>query len=487
MRDAARTASSIGIALSGGVDSSVLLDACVAVFGAARCIAFHIHHGLQTAADDWLAHCETVCTALGVRFVSHRVTLPASGAGEGIEAAARVARYDALRALADAQSVPIVLLGHHADDQAETVMLQLLRGAGLPGLSAMPEAREDQAGGGLQWCRPLLALTRESLERYAHCRGLRWIDDGSNADRRFARNALRHDVMPAIAAHFPAYRATLARVARHAAASQQLLDTLADEDLVQCRIDSAAGAALRALGPAEIDPSAVSREDVLALEALRARSPARVENLLRHWVRLRKLPAPTTARLAEMVAQIIGKGSVPGQRASIAHAGQWLHIYRGKVYWSAASDEAPAGLPQASGADVRMVYEGQAQWALPDWRGYFAFSPVDVRAVAEGGDAALEAGTADGVWIVPSSLLLGREIAVRGRVGGERMRLNARRPLRSLKQLYQAAAVPAWQRTAPLLYVDEQLCYVPYVGGFLPEASSSATQRLSVRWCPWVD
>lgn len=506
--------SSIGIAFSGGLDSSVLLDSCVAVFGAARCFAFHIHHGLQTAADDWLTHCASVCARLGVAFVARRVTLPAGGAGDGIEAAARQARYQALRDLAAAQGIPIVLLGHHADDQAETVMLQLLRGAGLPGLAAMPLARNDAETPGLQWCRPLLPLTRETLERYAHRRGLRWIDDTSNDDRRFVRNALRHDVMPAIAAHFPAYRTTLARVARHAAASQQLLTTLAEEDWARCQ------------APRQQDDGsdgALSDAVSLSLRALRTLSPARIENLLRHWVRVRGLAAPSAARLAEMLSQIVGKGGVPGQRASIAHAGESLHFYRDRVYWSSAPRVASSGggcAMDAEGATACWRFDGQARWAPPGWAGHFAFvadapEAPDLPELAETADAcrpsdAASPALSDGAaaWRVPLSALLGREIEVRPRAGGEKMRLGARRPLRTLKQLYQSSGVPAWQRAVPLLYVDGALCYVPYVGGYLADAagegdvtagegdvtasgvaspSDASTPMLTVRWCPAVD
>lgn len=219
----------IAIAFSGGVDSSVLLDAAVRVAGASRCLALHVHHGLSAHADAWLAHCEAFARERGVEFAAERVEV-SRDAGVSVEAAARDARYRALDDMCASRDVATLWLAQHADDQAETVLLQLLRGAGLAGLAAMaPEYLP--AGGSATRVRPLLHLLRAQLEQYASERALQWIDDESNADTRYARNALRHEVTPALAVHFPGFRDALARTAAHAASAQRLLDALARIDM----------------------------------------------------------------------------------------------------------------------------------------------------------------------------------------------------------------------------------------------------------------
>lgn len=181
---------------------------------------------------------------LGVRFASRQVDVVREG-GESLEAAARDARYRALDALCDEQGASALWLAHHADDQAETVLLQLLRGAGVAGLAAMAPQRVD--GASTPRVRPLLHLLRAQLEHYAHERDLRWIDDESNADTRYARNALRHDVLPALAVHFPGFRDALARTASHAASAQRLLDELARIDMASAQGDDEGALSLSAV------------------------------------------------------------------------------------------------------------------------------------------------------------------------------------------------------------------------------------------------
>ncbi|NIF75360.1 tRNA lysidine(34) synthetase TilS, partial [Burkholderia sp. Ap-962] len=206
----------IAIAYSGGLDSSVLLEAAARVAGAERCVALHVHHGLSPNADAWLAHAEAAAAALGVRFDVERVEVP-RGTGLGVEASAREVRYRALDAMGERHGAQALWLAQHADDQAETVLLQLLRGAGLAGIAAMAP-RYLPAEASMVRVRPLLHLLRAQLERYAEARRLRWIDDESNADTRYTRNALRIEVLPALSVHFPGFRDALARTAQHAAA-----------------------------------------------------------------------------------------------------------------------------------------------------------------------------------------------------------------------------------------------------------------------------
>ncbi|NLP64455.1 tRNA lysidine(34) synthetase TilS [Paraburkholderia sacchari] len=443
----------IAVAFSGGLDSSVLLDAAVRTAGAARLVALHVHHGLSPNADRWLAHCEATARAYGVAFDARCVTLAredgtgAAGA-MGVEAAAREARYQALDAMCEAHGVRSLWLAQHADDQAETVLLQLLRGAGLAGLAAMAPARE--MAGAASRVRPLLHLLRVQLERYARAYHLHWVEDESNADTRYARNALRHDVLPALSAHFPGFRDALARTAMHAASAQRLLDDLARIDLHEAGHD---------------DAGTLSHAALVALDDARAR------NLLRYWMRSHGLPAASAARLADALRQlreIAREGE--GHALRVDHAGRTLRCYRGRVSWEApraetalAGAEDPVAGERAGRAPVSMNWRGEEVWRLPSWRGSYVFAPAD----ASDPDA------------VPESVLRERPLVARAREGGERLRDEAANVSRTLKNLFQARGVPAWERDVPLLYVGETLLFVPRIG---VNRSAFGAQGGASRW-----
>ncbi|WP_341315091.1 tRNA lysidine(34) synthetase TilS [Paraburkholderia sp. IMGN_8] len=419
------------IAFSGGVDSSVLLDAAVRVAGASRCVALHVHHGLSAFADQWLAHCEAFARERGVEFAAQRVEV-SRDAGVSVEAAARDARYRALDALCAARDVHTLWLAQHADDQAETVLLQLLRGAGLAGLAAMaPEYLPP--GASAVRVRPLLHLLRAQLEQYAIARDLYWIEDESNADTRYARNALRHDVTPALAVHFPGFRDALARAAAHAASAQHLLDELA-----------------------RIDMSIAAREEGRALshDALLALDDARALNLMRYWVRSLGLVAASTARLTDALRQLREVGEAgEGHSLRVDHAGQALRSYRGLIYWEAGDSSEPADeTALATRAVSELAWQGESIWRLPQWRGTFVFANVD--AASDDPDA------------IPVSALRRALLSARSRSGGERMRIGAvqKSPSRTLKNLFQERGIPAWKRDVPLLYVGDELLFVPLLG-----------------------
>jgi tRNA(Ile)-lysidine synthase len=438
----------IALAYSGGLDSTVLLDAAVRVAGPARCIALHVHHGLSPNADQWLAHCEATARTLGVSFEAQRVDVRRE-VGESIEATARDARYHALDAMCVSHGVAALWLAQHADDQAETVLLQLLRGAGVAGLAAMAPQRVSGASP-VPRVRPLLQVLRAQIARYAQARGLHWIDDESNADTRYARNALRHDVIPALAIHFPGFRDALARAAKHAASAQRLLDDLAELDMRATARD---------------EGRALSRDALLALDDERAL------NVMRFWMRSLGLPAASTARLTDALRQLRDARADHGLR--VDHAGQCLRLYRGAVYWeagdsaAAADDSAPAAKPPSE-----LVWCGQQVWRLPQWRGSLVFAP----AAADDTDAISEA------------LLARAPLSARSRAGGERMRAAPHGPARTLKNLFQELGVPAWKRDVPLIYLGERLLFVPLLGvnrAALPESSTSAAQpRRRIEWRP---
>lgn len=264
----------MAVAFSAGADSTALLHAAHERWPG-RVIALHVHHGLQAAADGFEAMARATCEQLGVPLHTARVDARPE-AGQSPEDAARQHRYAALADLARSAGVKTVLLAQHADDQAETVLLALSRGAGLPGLAAMPERFERH---GMVFGRPLLDLPSASLRTWLQAVGHAFVDDPSNADVRFTRNRIRAQLMPAWDGCFPGFRPMLARSARHAAQAQGLLDELA-------RID---------LATTGVPP---------AIAALRQLSTERQGNALRHWLRAQHGVAPSELQLNELLAQV---------------------------------------------------------------------------------------------------------------------------------------------------------------------------------------
>ena len=267
----------LAVAFSGGADSTALLLACAEKWpGQVR--AIHVHHGLQAAADDFEHHCTALCARLGVPLAVRRVDAR-HASGESPEDAARKARYAAFSAAiaewADA-GVRDVAIAQHADDQVETLLLALSRGAGLPGLAAMP-ARWQRDG--VTYHRPLLGVPGPAVRQWLRARGKSWVEDPSNADERFTRNRIRARLLPALEAAFPQFRDTFARSAAHAAQAQAVLTDVAAQDLA-------------ALGL----PPVIAR--------LRALSRARQANVLRHWLRSVHGATPSAAQLAELLDQI---------------------------------------------------------------------------------------------------------------------------------------------------------------------------------------
>lgn len=442
----------VAIALSGGIDSTVLLHAATRVLGACRCIALHVHHGLSPNADMWRMHCAEVARRLGVAFDARAVAV-ARAAQHSIEALAREARYAALEQMCAAHRVRVLWLGHHADDQAETVLLQLLRGAGLPGLAAMATSRTLPSG--LVHARPLLPILRATLNAYARQHALEWIEDESNMDSRYARNALRQHVMPTLPVHFPGYRDALARTAQHAAAAQRLLDELAALDLHACTFGSRRGTVVKRLAT-----GAAIAGETLSRRALVALSRERAANLLRFWMCDTGLTVVSAARIDDILRQL---HEASGNAAlHIEHDGHCLRLYRDRVWWE-RSDEC--GQRDTVRASAELRWSGESVWRLPEWRGSIVFMPCD-------------AGHEQGVQ---RSVLECAPLTVRARQGGERMRLRTGGPLRTLKNLFQEAAVPAWRRDVPLLFIGDTLLWVPGLG---VDPNVAGGGRVRLKWQP---
>ncbi len=268
----------LAVGLSGGADSTALLIACAERFPG-QVSAIHVHHGLQVAADHFEMHCAALCLRLAVPLVVQCVDARAAR-GQSPEDAARIARYKAFEAAALAgiaqAAMQSIALAQHADDQVETLLLALSRGAGLPGLAAMP-AQWTRAG--IEWHRPLLNVAGADLRAWLQARGEHWVEDPSNADQRFTRNRIRAQLLPALEASFPAFRDTFARSSAHAAQAQQLLAEIAEADLAQTGSPP-------------------------ALIELQRLSTARQANALRQWLRDSHHCSPSAAQLHELQRQI---------------------------------------------------------------------------------------------------------------------------------------------------------------------------------------
>jgi len=430
----------LAVAFSGGLDSTVLLEAAAQWQheSGGRVVALHVHHGLSPNADAWLAHAEQACAQRGITCAHERVQLERV-ADSGVEEAARLARYAALGRLCRAHGARLLLTAHHLDDQAETVLLQLLRGSGLAGLSGMDQCN---AAPGLLGdadtliARPFLAIPRAQLEEGARAWSLAWIEDESNSDPRYTRNALRHQVMPALGQVFPGYQQRLARAAGHAQGAQELLREVAEQDLAQCRED-----------------------DHLRMPALRALSEQRFLNLMRHWFGLRGMRMPSSAWMQEMRTQLL-EADVEAQLC-VSHPDGEVHRYRERVFL------APRRSLPDEDASLSLRWSGQAQVHVPVFHGTLQFEPIPAGDARPGFDAA---------WLRAQSLL------VCGRSGGERIKLAQNRPARSLKQQYQSADVPAWERPyLPLVWAGEDLLFAAGVGMDCAHFAQ-AGERIALRW-----
>ncbi|MCK6394201.1 tRNA lysidine(34) synthetase TilS [Zoogloea sp.] len=396
------------VGLSGGLDSTVLLHVLAALRETLgfELTAIHVSHGLIPGSAEWAQPCARLCARLGVPFVVREVVVRRDHPG-GLEAAAREARHAALKE--DAGGA-LLVLAHHRDDQAETVLFRTLRGAGVRGAGGM-RVFDARAGGPGIW-RPLLALPRRALEAYAKAHALDWVEDPSNQDRRFSRNFLRLEVLPRIEERQPGAAAALARTGRLCAEAADLLDDLADLDLAAM----AGGVAGR-----------FNHTAALSL------APSRLRNVMRRALDRVGVLMPDEDRLCEAERQLRLGTAAAGWRLVLGtHA---LCVYRDD-WWIERAD--PPSVPAA------LVWKGEP---AVDWAGGL------VRLVPAVGHG------------LAASALAGAHCELRGRMGGERLRLRLDGPGRSLKNLLQEAAVPPWYRPLlPLLWVDGRLAWVAGVG-----------------------
>jgi tRNA(Ile)-lysidine synthase len=370
-----------------------------------RLSALHVHHGISPNADAWADFCVGLCVRYDIPLHVERVNIEALRGEHGIEAAARKLRHAAFLK----QGCDFVALAHHADDQAETLLLQLLRGAGIKGAAAMPLFKSATAHMHAT-LRPLLDVPRSVLLEYARQHTLQWVEDESNSDAHYARNFLRHQVFPQLEQRFPAYRDTLSRSAAHFAEAGELLDELARQD---------------ANGWESGTP--------LDVAFLRTLSSARGKNLLRYFLHAHGTTMPHDAQLADMLRQLL---EARANAALCVTFGAWqVHRYQDKVYVSP--------LLGAFAPDLVLPWHGEAELEWPAFGTRLTFSQVQGQGISL---AKLQQA--------PVTLCL--------RNGGETLRPHPKAATRSLKNLLQEHRIPPWRRERlPLLYCgDELVCVV---------------------------
>ena len=398
------------IAYSGGMDSHVLLHLChqflaelPAGIKKPELCAVHVNHQLQAQSGDWAEHCRIQAEGFDVKFVTASVlvdNLPR----KSLEAQAREARYEVFERCLDTGDV--LLMGHHSDDQAETLLMRLLRGSGSKGLGAMPVSRA-LAGGSIY--RPLLNNTRLQIEHYAQSHGLSWVDDPSNQQHDFDRNFIRHKLLPILGERWPNYAQTLSRSAALSREASQLIQELAALDIERLGLSSCRGQ--------------------LLFEPLKQLGLARQRNILRYWLQELDLELPSEAQLTVLVSEVIHakEGASPELN--------WANV---SVHRSGLCLYAAKSLPSI---DVSRVYtwDGEAELALA------------------------------GAGVISSARQLGRGLAVkeasqltiRFRQGGECLRPVGRGGSRKLKKLLQELKVPYWLRDrVPLIYIGDELIAV---------------------------
>lgn len=432
------TPNAFAVAYSGGLDSAALLYLAhaYAVAHGIKLFAFHVHHGISPNADTWLTHCEKECTRLGIRFDARRVTLIERDR-DGVEQAARVRRYAALGDLCRVHEVPLFLTAHHQDDQAETLLLQLLRGSGVAGLSGMEQANTASGLLGdadLIIGRPLLEISRAELEQFVAQRNIPHVEDESNTDVRFARNALRHKIMPSFSEYFPGFQQRLVRTAQHAQSARRLLNELGGQDLAVCM-----------------------EAECIDIGRLKELSPDRIDNLLRYWFALHDIRMPSTAWLSEMREQLLDARE--DAQIRVTHVDCEIRRHRDKVFLT----------PRRNDADLNVCpmvfrWNGEAQMSFPAYGGCLYFDQAE-----DGLDA---------TWLHKQELL------IRHRSGGERLKPAHNRPTKSLKHHYQTLNIPAWERLRlPVVTtVKNQLLFAAGIGMNWHDVPLITGKAIRMRW-----
>lgn len=397
------------VGFSGGLDSTVLLHLLSETKNMLplQLHAHHVHHGLSKNADLWAGLCADFCKKLNIPFILSTVNIN-KNSGLGVEATAREARYNALLAT----DADFVCLAHHQDDQAETLLLQLVRGAGVKGLAGMPKYQG-------RLLRPLLDVPRGTLETYAKQHNLAWTEDESNFDTKFDRNFLRHEVLPALAKQYPAIKRTISRAAQNMAEADILLGELAEMDVKSCQLN-------------QMDSKQI------ALRALADLSTSRVKNALRWWLQQHACDIPSAAQLQQIMQQLFHANADANVKIKVS-AGLILRRYQDNAYLVENLQEAEDVFQRGA---FSLTWQGEKSIVLPD-QSHLFFSEK------------MGAGLA-------MRNLENMQLTIRYRQGGEMLRPEENRPNRSLKNLFQTSNIPPWQRERlPLLFLNDVLAVLP--------------------------
>ena len=427
------------VGLSGGLDSIVLLHGLQLLQQQGELPftprAIHINHGLHPNAAQWAQYCEAICQGWNVPFSTSELDLLTrlSATGDkaitGIEKTARDGRYTVFAAhLAPGEAL---LLAHHRDDQMETMLLRLLRGAGPKGLAGIPRTRA--LGEGFLW-RPLLEVDRAALLAYAKAHSLRWIDDESNADQQFDRNYLRHAVLPLLETRWPGYRESWSKSAALLGEAAELLEALAESDLQRLRMDVA---------------------NELPIAGITALSPARRRNLLRHWLLTLNMPEPSWNTLQQLSETLVGGTNGEGNPDSDTNANSDDSVDANSVYeiggyTFARYRDRLVVLRQLEATDLSVVLEwdpGTQPTIELSGNGSLSIRPSKMTDT----DARM-------------SIILQGPVQIKYRQGGETCSLRGR-PRKSLKKILQEQGIAPWCRERlPLLYQGDALIYIPGIG-----------------------
>ena len=392
----------IFIAYSGGIDSHVLLHLSASIDEIkSKITAVYVHHGLQQEADAWEKHCELVCLNLDVTYKCLNVNAQKS-IGQSPEEAARDARYHVLKSLLGKNDV--LLLAQHREDQMETVLLQLFRGAGVQGLSGMPSAIDFGLG---TMCRPLLDVSKQEIENYAECNSLDWVEDPSNNSNEFDRNFLRNQILPQLRQRWPALDKTIARSARHCASNHSVIQDLAKALLINLFDET---------------------EGTLNISQLLELDVNKQHLVLRQWFASHKLRMPSEKNLNRILTEVVtAKGC---GNPEVQGTGYCIRRYRNDLYCLTSCRDD-------SNLQEKNWPMGQKQLKLDDGKTLM---------ITEGTQ-----GISESIW-------LQAQVTVKYRKGKEKIRLPGRKGHHTLKNLYQEKAIPPWLRhNIPLIYLNDKL------------------------------
>lgn len=401
------------VAFSGGIDSTVLLYTLLDLQRRLQAdanapyqlqlTAMHVHHGLSPNADAWASHCVQLCAQWAVPLQVEYVSVDRQS-GLGIEASARNARYAALYGA----EADFVCLAHHQNDQAETVLLQLARGAGVKGLAGMAAIDTDK-----RLLRPLLEVSRSEIERYAKQHALQWIEDESNQNTDFDRNFMRQSVMPMLAKQYQGIEKTLSRTAQHMAEANTLLTELAQMDAKEA-VDN--------------------QQRTLSLDRLLGLSEPRAKNVLRWWLDNHGLRMPSAETLAQLLQQLLHARADAAVRVKVGPQ----HSVRRYAHYAYVVTDVEA-------EPFDLAWQGEPVLALSAQH-HLRFE----RSVGQG---------------IALDRLGSAKLHIKSRAGGERLKPVLGRPSRTIQHLLQAHAIPPWQRLDyPLVFLDGSLVCIPNIG-----------------------